>query len=169
LSLVDDVRKQVEGRIRELKPLVDEYQQLEKLAGGWIEEAKAIATGRGRGGARRARRASSARAASASRSTGTATKTRKAPAKRRAAPKRATARKTTATRAASTGARRGGRRRGSGTRAAQALALVKSKPGITIPEIASQMGIKQNYLYRVLPGLESDGKVKRRGRGWTPA
>ena len=25
------------------------------------------------------------------------------------------------------------------------------------------MGIKQNYLYRVLPGLEQDGKVKREG------
>jgi hypothetical protein len=28
------------------------------------------------------------------------------------------------------------------------------------------MGIKQNYLYRVLPGLESEGKVKKSGRGW---
>jgi len=43
---------------------------------------------------------------------------------------------------------------------------VKAKPGITIPEIASAMGIKQNYLYRVLPGLEKDGKVLKRDRGW---
>ena len=28
------------------------------------------------------------------------------------------------------------------------------------------MGIKQNYLYRVLPGLEKDGKVVKRDRGW---
>jgi len=28
------------------------------------------------------------------------------------------------------------------------------------------MGIKQNYLYRVLPGLEKDGKVVKRERGW---
>jgi hypothetical protein len=31
------------------------------------------------------------------------------------------------------------------------------------------MGIKQNYLYRVLPGLEQDGKITRKGRGWHPA
>ena len=30
------------------------------------------------------------------------------------------------------------------------------------------MGIKQNYLYRVLPGLEKDGKVVKQGRGWHP-
>jgi hypothetical protein len=28
------------------------------------------------------------------------------------------------------------------------------------------MGIKQNYLYRVLPGLEQDGLVRKEGRGW---
>ncbi|HLW96748.1 MAG TPA: hypothetical protein VKS25_15335 [Solirubrobacteraceae bacterium] len=66
----------------------------------------------------------------------------------------------------STGSGRRGRPRGSGTRALQTLEIVKSKPGITIPEIASAMGIKQNYLYRVLPGLEKDGKVVKRDRGW---
>ena len=67
-----------------------------------------------------------------------------------------------------TGRRRAGRRKGSGTRAVEALALVKGQPGITIPELAAKMGIKQNYLYRVLPGLESEGKVTKRGRGWHP-
>jgi hypothetical protein len=66
----------------------------------------------------------------------------------------------------STGSGRRGRPRGSGTRALQTLEIVKSKPGITIPEIAAAMGIKQNYLYRVLPGLEKDGKVVKRDRGW---
>jgi hypothetical protein len=64
------------------------------------------------------------------------------------------------------------RRRGPGggaTRATQALELVTSRPGITIPEMAAAMGIKQNYLYRVLPGLESEKKVKKEGRGWHPA
>ena len=71
---------------------------------------------------------------------------------------------TRARRSTSTGRR--GRPRGSGTRAIQTLELVKSKPGITIPEIAGAMGIKQNYLYRVLPALEKDGKVVKRDRGW---
>ena len=77
-------------------------------------------------------------------------------------------------RAASTGTRRAkgtgrrGRPKGSGTRGAEALALVKDSPGITIPELAAKMGIKQNYLYRVLPGLADDGLVRKDGRGWHP-
>jgi hypothetical protein len=63
---------------------------------------------------------------------------------------------------------RRGRPKGSGTRGAEALALVKESPGITIPELAAKMGIKQNYLYRVLPGLAEDGLVTRDGRGWHP-
>lgn len=61
-----------------------------------------------------------------------------------------------------------GRPKGSGTRGTQALELVKANPGITIPELAEKMGIKQNYLYRVLPGLEQDGLVEKRDRGWYP-
>jgi DNA-binding IscR family transcriptional regulator len=45
---------------------------------------------------------------------------------------------------------------------------VKAHPGITVPEIAEKMGIKQNYLYRVLPGLAQDGLVVKDGRGWKP-
>jgi DNA-binding IscR family transcriptional regulator len=47
--------------------------------------------------------------------------------------------------------------------------LVKARPGITTSEIAGAMGIKQNYLYRVLPGLERDSKIAKRGRGWFPS
>ena len=77
---------------------------------------------------------------------------------RRAAPKRR----------AQAGAAKGrrGRPKGSGQRGKQALDLVKKRPGITIPEIADAMGIKQNYLYRVMPGLEKDGLVTKKGRGW---
>ena len=30
------------------------------------------------------------------------------------------------------------------------------------------MGIKQNYLYRVMPALAEEGKVIKSGRGWHP-
>ena len=60
-------------------------------------------------------------------------------------------------------------RRGGNTRSSQALELVRSRPGITIPEIASAMKIEPNYLYRVMPKLVSDGLVKRDGQGWHPA
>jgi hypothetical protein len=69
-------------------------------------------------------------------------------------------------------ARRPGRprgRRGGNTRANQALQLVKDKPGITIPEIATALKIEPNYLYRVMPKLVEDGSIKRDGQGWHPA
>jgi hypothetical protein len=63
---------------------------------------------------------------------------------------------------------RGGRS-GDNTRAAQTVELVRTQPGITIPELASHMGIKPNYLYRVLPQLADEGRVRREGKGWHPA
>ena len=59
-----------------------------------------------------------------------------------------------------------GRPKGSGSRAKEALQLVKDRPGITIPEIAEAMDMKQNYLYRVMPDLQKEGLVKKEGRGW---
>src|SRR3954451_1312922 len=61
---------------------------------------------------------------------------------------------------------RRGRRRGTGTRATEALKLVEERPGITIPELAEAMGIKQNYLYRLMPTLAEEGRVTKSGRGW---
>src|SRR6059058_1004064 len=51
-------------------------------------------------------------------------------------------------------ARRGGRRRAGGTRADQALELIKANPGMGVPQIADRMGIRQNYLYRVTAALQ---------------
>jgi hypothetical protein len=71
-----------------------------------------------------------------------------------------------------TGARRPGRprgRRGGNTRSTQALELVRSQPGITIPQIAESLKIEPNYLYRVMPKLVQEGKVSRDGQGWHPA
>ena len=45
---------------------------------------------------------------------------------------------------------------------------MKARPGITIPELAESMGIKQNYLYRVMPGLAEEGKVTKSGVAGTP-
>jgi hypothetical protein len=60
-------------------------------------------------------------------------------------------------------------RRGGTTRADQALELIRSTPGITIPQLAAAMKIEPNYLYRVMPRLVSAGQVKRDGQGWHPA
>src|SRR5919198_1657617 len=118
-DFLDEKRKEIESRLRELRPLVEEYNRLEQASRAL--EGVGDSTPRRRGG-------------------------------RRAAPGRG----------------RRGRPRGSGTRSIQALELVRSKPGITIPEIAQSIGIQQNYLYRVLPALQKDGLVRKEGRGRHP-
>jgi CRP-like cAMP-binding protein len=60
-------------------------------------------------------------------------------------------------------------RRGGRTRANEALKLVRSQPGITIPQIAESLKIQPNYLYRVMPKLVEEGQVTRDGQGWHPA
>jgi predicted Rossmann fold nucleotide-binding protein DprA/Smf involved in DNA uptake len=77
---------------------------------------------------------------------------------------RARTRRTTTTRRRTP--RRSGGRRGGATRANQALELVRSQPGITIPQIAKSMGIEPNYLYRLLPRLAQEGQIKKDGQGW---
>ena len=122
-DFLDEKRKEIQARLKELRPLVDEYHRLEaaERALSGVESGPAT--------------------------------TAATPTRRRRRP------------SSSSNGRRG-RPRGSGTRAAQALQLVGERPGITIPELADAMGIKQNYLYRVMPGLAEDGKVTKSGRGW---
>jgi hypothetical protein len=71
----------------------------------------------------------------------------------------------TARRRSTNGRRRRGRR--GGTRADQALKVIRENPGITVSEMAKRMNIKQpNYLYRVVNQLQSDGAVTKQGKGY---
>jgi hypothetical protein len=174
-DFLDEKRREINDRLAELKPLIDEYNRLEAAA-------TALAGVRGSAPAATRASASATAAAPAKRGPGRprGSKSRTTTGKRRgrppgrktaagaaAAPAAATSAASTST--AATPRRRAGRRKGSGTRAAQALSFVTGQPGITIPELAAKMGIKQNYLYRVLPGLEQEKKIKKQGRGWHPA
>jgi len=67
-----------------------------------------------------------------------------------------------------TGSRTRRRRRG-GTRADQAVRLIKANPGISASEVARKMKIQPNYMYRVLGDLQKEGKVKKSGRKYTAA
>ena len=140
-DFLEQKRNEIAERLRELEPLVEEYRQLEAAAAALAGVAPAKAPA-----------ATQPRAAAAA-----AAKTRR--------PKAAARPQATSNGAA----KRRGRPRGSGARAQQALQLVGAQPGITIPEIAEAMGIKQNYLYRVLPTLEKEGKVVKKERGWHAA
>jgi hypothetical protein len=148
-DFLDEKRREITDRLKELKPQVDEYSRLEAAAAaldGVKGSSAATAAPRRRGPGRPRGSVSRTKAAAA-------TRTAAKPARKAGRP---------------AGRRRAGRRKGSGTRAAEALGFVRGQPGITIPELAAKMGIKQNYLYRVLPGLEQENKVTKKGRGWHP-
>ena len=150
-DFLEQQREQINDRIAKLEPSVVEYNRLkaaeEALAGIPPSENGASASVPARRRSGRPRRSDSIAAARAPR----AAKTPKA---------RATAK---------TGRRTTGRRKGSGKRAVQALGLIQEQPGITIPELAAKMATNQTYLYKVVPGLEQDGRIRKEGRGWHPA
>ena len=126
-DFLDEKLREIQARLKELRPLVDEFHRLEA-----------------------AERALSG--------VGTPATTTSTP-RRRTSP-------SSKRKGAAAGSGRRGRPKGSGTRAKEALKVVKDRPGITIPELAEAMGIKQNYLYRVMPTLAEEGKVVKSGRGW---
>ncbi len=65
--------------------------------------------------------------------------------------------------------RKRGRGRGRNTRSDQAVKLIQEKPGISASEIAKQLRIKPNYMYRVLGDLQKEGRVKKDGRSYSAA
>lgn len=143
-DFLDETRSEIIRRIEELRPLVEEAQRLEAAIGALdgmsVSEtaaAPATASGRRRPGRPRGLRSTAVAIKPAD-------SARSKPAAKRAP----------------------GRRKGSGKRAIEALAIVQEEPGISILELAGRMKIKQNYLYRVLPGLEAEGRVRKDGRGW---
>lgn len=71
-------------------------------------------------------------------------------------------------RAKSSGSRLARRRRG-GSRSDQAVKMIAASPGISASEIAKEMKIKPNYLYRVLAELEKQGRIRKQGRAYHPA
>jgi hypothetical protein len=184
-DFLDDKRKEINDRLAELKPAVDEYSQLEAAASALAEvggSAPTAATprrrgpGRPRGSGKRSRKATQASTpatsapATAAAATADATPAvveRKKPGRPKGSGKKV-GRPPGSGKKAGRSKSKAGRPKGGGKRATEALMFVQGQPGITIPELAAKMGIKQNYLYRVLPGLEQEGKLEKKGRGWHP-
>jgi hypothetical protein len=137
-------RQQIEARLKELQPAHEEYLTLLKAR----DALAAVKPADGRGGPGRP--------------------PGRPPGKR--GPGRPRGSRTGSARSTATNGRRTrGRGRRSNTRADQALALIKQNPGIKVPDIATRMGIRQNYLYRVTAGLEKQRLVRRRDGGFHAA
>jgi hypothetical protein len=110
--------------MKELEPLVEEYEELRRIAAAIDTQAASSATD------------------------GTARRRAALPAPRRAL------------RASGPG------RGGHGARSDEARKLIAEKPGITVAELAEQMGIGTTYLYRLLPRLEREGALRKEGKGY---
>jgi CRP-like cAMP-binding protein len=137
VSVIDELKgleERVAQRMQELRPLVDEYRELEQVA-----QRLGVPNDNGADTSPPARRT-----------------TRRARSTRRAA---ATTRST----AAATSARSPGRGRQNGRRE-QLLSMVKARPGITVREVGSELGVDPTSLYRIVHRLEKDGVLQKNGR-----
>lgn len=108
-------RREIDERIAELRPLVEEYERLQAAL-----SALAALAAPGSAPPSAAKRATTRRAARSSRSSSKV----------------------------------------------KALSLVAQRPGITVSELAAETDIAQSYLYKMLPALQREGHVAKRGRGW---
>jgi hypothetical protein len=144
VSVIDELKgleDRVAQRMLELRPLVDEYRELEQVAqrlGVTPPEPAATPVSRRRRAPRRPRaNAGAARAAAgAENAAGAASST-------------------------AGHARTNGRRE-------QLLEMVKARPGITVREVGTELGVDPTSLYRIVHRLERDGALQKRGRELLP-
>jgi uncharacterized membrane protein len=159
VSVLDQFRtaeEQVAKRLRELKPLVAEYQELEQVAqrlGLSVSNDAPAAGSRPPASTRRRRRTATAapRSAASKRNGSADSDTATAP---------VAATQERRVRSPSTG--RAGSSRTS-RRQQDVLRLVKQRPGVTVSEIAKELGVDATGLYRPVHKLERDGAIIKRG------
>jgi hypothetical protein len=183
MSLLEQIEKQLIGRLKELEPLRREYERLRKAA-----EHIGIKYSPGASEQPAAPQPSSTRASSSERAGGTSgarapktattsARTRSRPSERgrKARPQARASRPTSVargSRGAGGASRRSGRRRAPsarpGQRQEEVLRLVAERPGITVREIAAQLGVDATGLYRVVNGLTADGRIRKDGTGLHP-
>ena len=128
MSVIDDLKgleDRVAQRMTELRPLVDEYRELEQVA-----QRLGV--------------------------------TPAAPADTPSPPRRRRRARPSAANSARGRTRTNGRRD-------QLLEMVKARPGITVREIGSELGVDPTSLYRIVHRLEADGALRKRGRELLPS
>jgi hypothetical protein len=128
VSVIEELKgleDRVARRMNELRPLVDEYRELEQVA-----QRLGVTPG-------------------ADRASGTS------------APRRRTPRRARTGAGANAAGRTNGRRD-------QLLEMVKARPGITVREVGTELGVDPTSLYRIVHRLERDGALRKRGRELLP-
>jgi hypothetical protein len=156
LDQVRDLERKVVGRLRELEPLMREYEQLRKAAQRLgVKYRPGTDSGVGELGSSGRRRTGSRPAASSGAGgKAKATATAKRPTK-----------STSGSRKSPTRQRAGGRRATAspGQRQAEVLRLVGEHPGIKVSEIGTRLGVDATGLYRVVRRLTAEGRLRKDG------
>ncbi|WP_320672584.1 hypothetical protein [Patulibacter defluvii] len=163
MNLIDEFQKQIDERMAELRPLVDEFhalQQLRKAIETLDPEAAAEHVsafplpGSTAANAAAAAAAAAAQAApKASTAKPRAARGTKRPAK--AAPRAAAAPAAVADPGA--------------LHSDDAVAQITAEPGLTANQLAEKMEVPVNVLFRLLPQLQREGRIRKQGKGYLPA
>jgi DNA-binding IclR family transcriptional regulator len=142
------IEDRVTARLRELAPLVSEFEELRAVADRLGIDVDEVAPGpAATASPRRGRAAAGAGSAQAP----------KKPARARAAGSRP------------------GPKRGSDTKAIGAqrrvdvLKLIQAHPGLTVAQVAERLSVDRTGLYRVIRRLEADGQIRKEGAKLLPA
>jgi hypothetical protein len=157
MSVLDDVRgleSRVADRLKELRPLVDEYLELERVAKRLGLSAD-----------------SAGDAASPKDGARASTKARPKSSTNRAARRTGSERRSSTARAKTTTSRASRRAPAAspGERRQQVLGAVAERPGITVREIGTQLGVDPTSLYRSVRELERSGEIAKRGTELHPS
>lgn len=137
-----DIETRVATRLAELRPLVEEYEELRRVAERLGVDVNQAAP----------KPASRRRAARARQST-----------RRKPAATRARARSAGAARTSSR-SRPGGTQATGRERRERVLQLVRERPGITVTDISRELSVEPPPLYRVVRKLQEQGLIKKEGK-----
>jgi hypothetical protein len=159
VSVIDELKgleDRVARRMKELRPLVDEYRELERVAQRLGVSTSATAD---------TAETPTDTPETPTRTPETPTATPETPTATPETPRRARrASRRTRTKSASgpaAPARANGRRE-------QLLAMVRERPGVTVREIGAELGVDPTSLYRIVHRLEREGALEKRGRELIP-
>jgi hypothetical protein len=164
VSVIDQFEEELLARLRELRPLAIEYQQLECVA-----HRLGLALDDDRSTPPRERKASR-KTTSTQRIPATGTQsppTDNASAATAQASVTSTRQRPRRPSSSSTNTRRAGRQRQS-HRQQDVLRLIQGRPGITVKEIATELDVDATNLYRHVRKLQQDGLVAKQGTALQP-
>jgi transcriptional regulator with GAF, ATPase, and Fis domain len=134
-----DAEQRVAQRLKELEPSVAEYRELQEVAKRLGIDA---ADSTPRAAAQRPRRRRARRQETSSAASAASAKPTRRGSGRGATP---------------------------GQRQQQLLELIRTRPGITVRDAATELGVDPTGLYRVVRRLEERGDVRKKGRQLEPA